>query len=324
MRARLPAVLVPPLLAGAGLALTLRSFTRHTAVGPTSSHPSHKVIDASVQQNSSTGPYRAVDLSPGRRLWINALHLSGPTQWMTALLEVDVTVPRQRIAAHKAASGETLSFTGFLVHCLARAVDENKEVQAYLKGHGQLVMFDDVNVGIMIEHETGGKRALMGHQVRAANRKSYREIHEEIRAAQAAPAPANRGMPDWFRSAMLLPWPLSGVVKAVMAFATRNDPAIRVSASGTVAITAVGMFGKGHSGWGIATTPVSLSLVVGSTATKPAVVEGRIEPREILHLTVLLDHDVVDGAPAARFIKRLVELIESAYGIDEDGQETRL
>ena len=72
MRARLPAVLVPPLLAGAGLALTLRSFTRHTAVGPDPSHPSHKVTDASVQQNSSTGPYRAVDLSPGRRWWINA------------------------------------------------------------------------------------------------------------------------------------------------------------------------------------------------------------------------------------------------------------
>lgn len=314
MRPRFSATLLPALLGGAGLALTLRSFTR-----PASGRSSFDTAGASLQQNKDTGPYRVVDLSPGRRLWINALHLSGPTQWMTALLEVDVTVPRQRIAAHKAATGEKLSFTGFLVYCLARAVDENKEVQAYLKGRGQLVMFDDVNVGIMIEHETGGQRALMGHQVRAANRKSYREIHEEIRAAQAAPAPANRGMPDWFRSAMLLPWPLSRVVRAFMAIATRNDPAIRVSASGTVAITAVGMFGKGHSGWGIATTPVSLSLVVGSTATKPAVVDGRIEPREILHLTVLIDHDVVDGAPAARFIKRLVELIESGYGLDEAG-----
>ena len=159
----------------------------------------------------------------------------------------------------------------------------------------------------------------MGHNILAANRKSYREIHDEIRAEQSEPVPANRGMPDWFRSAMLLPWPLSRLVRAFMAFATRSNPAIRVSASGTVAITAVGMFGKGHSGWGIATTPVSLSLVVGSMALKPAVVEGRIEPREILNLTVLLDHDVVDGAPAARFIKRLVELIEGGYGIDEAG-----
>ena len=329
MRARPPAALVPALLAGAGLALTFRSFAKQPATEPDRSHPSHKVIDASAHQNNITGPYRVVDLSRGRRAWINAMSLSGPTHWMTALLEADVTVPRQRIAAHKAATGEPLSFTGFLVYCLARAVDENKEVQAYLKGRGQLVMFDDVNVGMMIEHESGGQRALMGHQIRAANRKTYREIHDEIRAAQSEPVPANRGMPDWFRSAMLLPWPLSGVVRAFMAIATRNNPAIRVAASGTVAITAVGMFGRGHSGWGIATTPVTLSLVVGSMATKPAVVDGRIEsgeirriePREILHLTVLLDHDVVDGAPAARFIKRLVELIESGYGIDEASQE---
>jgi pyruvate/2-oxoglutarate dehydrogenase complex dihydrolipoamide acyltransferase (E2) component len=36
----------------------------------------------------------------------------------------------------------------------------------------------------------------------------------------------------------------------------------------------------------------------------------------MLDLTVAFDHDVVDGAPAARFVKRLVELIESGYGLE--------
>jgi pyruvate/2-oxoglutarate dehydrogenase complex dihydrolipoamide acyltransferase (E2) component len=93
-----------------------------------------------------------------------------------------------------------------------------------------------------------------------------------------------------------------------------------VAASGTVFVTAVGMFGKGHSGWGIATTPHSLGLVVGSIASKPAVIEGRIEPREILNLTVLFDHDVVDGAPATRFVRRLIELIESGAGLHESDE----
>jgi pyruvate/2-oxoglutarate dehydrogenase complex dihydrolipoamide acyltransferase (E2) component len=236
---------------------------------------------------------------------------------MYGLLEVDVTVARQCIAEHKARTGETLSFTGYLVYCLARAVDENKEVQAYLKGRRQIVTFDDVNVGVMVEHKAGERTALMGHIIRGANRKTYHEIHQEIRRVQSEPAPASRGMPAWFRSAMLLPWPLSKLVKTVMAIATRRDPTIRVSASGTVFVTAVGMFGKGHSGWGITTTPHSLGLVVGSMAWKPAVVDGRIEPREILNLTVLFDHDVVDGAPATRFTRRLVELIESGDGLEE-------
>ncbi len=267
--------------------------------------------------NEKVGPYHVVDLPPGRRVWLNALHLSGPTYWMYGLLEADVTVARQLIAEHKTRTGEALSFTGFLGYCLARAVDENKEVQAYLKGRNQFVIFDDVNVGLTVEHKGGEKGTLMGLIIQGANHKTYREIHEEIRTAQTAAVPRGRGMRKWFLNAMLLPWPLSSLVKALMGIATRRDPTIRISAAGTVAVTAVGMFGKGQSGWGITTTPHSLGLVVGSVTWKPAVVEGRIEPREILNLTVLFDHDVIDGAPATRFTRRLLELIESGYGLCE-------
>jgi pyruvate dehydrogenase E2 component (dihydrolipoamide acetyltransferase) len=120
---------------------------------------------------------------------------------------------------------------------------------------------------------------------------------------------------------MLMKWPLSKLVRVVIAAATRMDPRTRVSATGTVFVTAVGMFGKGHSGWGIATTPQSLGLIVGSTSWKPWIVEGRIEPREILNLTVQFDHCIVDGGPATRFTHRLIELIESGYGLLEaEGQ----
>ena len=149
-----------------------------------------------------------------------------------------------------------------------------------------------------------------------AGHKTYRKIHEEIRLAQSSQADQNAEMPSWFRTMMLLPWPSSRLVTAVFAWATRRDPTIPVSMAGTIGITAVGMFGKGHSGWGFEVTRHSLALVVGSTIWKPSIFEGRVEPREILNLTVIFDHDVVDGAPAARFTKRLVELIESGYELD--------
>lgn len=264
------------------------------------------------------GPYHVINLAPGRRVWLNTLDLSWSVHCVYGLLEVDVTAARRFIAEHKAQTGETLSFTGYLAFCLARAVDEDKTVQAYLKGRKQLVMFDDVDVGLMVEHKDGEKRALMGHVIRAANRKTYREIHHEIRSVQSEPVPEGSGMPTWYRSAMLLPWPLSNLFKALLRVALRRDPTILVSMAGTVSITSVGMFGGGHSGWGLTPTGSSLALVVGSTAWKPAVVEGRIEPREILNLTVLFDHNVIDGAPATRFTRRLVELIETGYGLEED------
>jgi pyruvate/2-oxoglutarate dehydrogenase complex dihydrolipoamide acyltransferase (E2) component len=194
-------------------------------------------------------------------------------------------------------------------------VDENKAVQSYLRNRSQLVLFEDVDVGLMIERQVGETRTLTGYVIRGANHKTYRQIHQEIRSAQSTPASPSSEMPAWFRTVMLLPWPLSRLVKAVLSMVTRRDPTIAVSMAGTVGITAVGMFGKGHSGWGLEVTRHSLDLIVGSIAWKPAVIEGRIEPREILNLTLVFDHHVVDGAPAARFARRLIELIESGNGI---------
>jgi len=267
--------------------------------------------------NKNIGPYQVVDLPPGRRIWMNTLELSWPAHTMYGLLEVDVTAARRFIADHKARRGETLSFAGFLAFCLARAVDEDKSIQAFRKGDKHLVLCDDVNVGLMVERQIGEKTALMGHVIRAANRKTYREIHDEIRRVQSEPAPPGRGMPNWFRSLLLLPWPLSKLAIALIRMNSRRDPTISISTTGTVAITSVGLFGGGHSGWGLSPTFQPVSLVVGSIAWKPAVVEGRVEPREILNLTVTFDHDIVDGGPATRFVRRLVELIESGYGLDE-------
>jgi pyruvate/2-oxoglutarate dehydrogenase complex dihydrolipoamide acyltransferase (E2) component len=50
-------------------------------------------------------------------------------------------------------------------------------------------------------------------------------------------------------------------------------------------------------------------------AHKPAVVDGCIEIREFLSVTLTFDHDVVDGAPAARFAQRFAELIERGDGL---------
>jgi pyruvate/2-oxoglutarate dehydrogenase complex dihydrolipoamide acyltransferase (E2) component len=47
--------------------------------------------------------------------------------------------------------------------------------------------------------------------------------------------------------------------------------------------------------------------------------DGRIEICEYLSPTVSFDHDIIDGAPAARFTERFKDLIENAYGrIEQD------
>jgi pyruvate/2-oxoglutarate dehydrogenase complex dihydrolipoamide acyltransferase (E2) component len=263
--------------------------------------------------------YRVVAFPAERRDMPLINEMNASKHFMYGLLEVDVTCARRYMAACKAQTGESPSFTGFLAWGLARAVAEDKMVQAYRKGRKQLLVFDQVDVGLMVERQAGTRRVLMGYVVRRAEDKSFWTIHQEIRAIQAAPVPAHGGMPPWLRSALLLPWPLSVGVKAVMRTAFNRDPSRFAAMVGTVGVTAVGMFGKGVGGWGITPIIHGLGLIVGSMAAKPCVTGGRIEAREILNLTVVLDHDVIDGAPAARFTRRLVELLESPSGIQEGG-----
>ena len=78
---------------------------------------------------------------------------------------------------------------------------------------------------------------------------------------------------------------------------------------GTVGLSSIGMFGAG-GGWGIPIAPPTLMITVGGIATKPRYVDGNLEPRELLDITISVDHAIVDGATAARFTRRLAELLE--------------
>jgi pyruvate/2-oxoglutarate dehydrogenase complex dihydrolipoamide acyltransferase (E2) component len=96
-------------------------------------------------------------------------------------------------------------------------------------------------------------------------------------------------------------------------------------ASGTVQVTALGMFADG-GGFAIAPpTLASLVVVVGGLSTRPCAVGDRVELRDILDLTVTVDHNVVDGAPATRFGADLRRLMQSAAVlVPADGSVSRL
>jgi pyruvate/2-oxoglutarate dehydrogenase complex dihydrolipoamide acyltransferase (E2) component len=59
-----------------------------------------------------------------------------------------------------------------------------------------------------------------------------------------------------------------------------------------------------------------LSIAIGSINKKPAIYEGEIQKRSILHLTVAVDHNIIDGIPAMRFMDELVSKLEKGVGLD--------
>ena len=97
----------------------------------------------------------------------------------------------------------------------------------------------------------------------------------------------------------------------------KRNPHLRKKMAGTVSITSIGMFGK-KLGWGIPIIYHTLVITVGGIGEKPVLINEKIENHEFLSITVSFDHDIVDGAPAARFVSRFTELIESVYGFPQE------
>ena len=243
-----------------------------------------------------------------RRGTVDAMRMAGRRSDVHGLVEFDVTEARARLRDRREKTGTGLSFTGFLVFCLARAIEDHPHVNAYRDWRGRIVRFDDVDVMVIVETEIDGNRIGVPHVVRAANRRSLESIHDEIRAAQ-------RGSDGGLQSgAADLALRLPGSLRRLFFRLPQWFPRRWKRIAGTVAVTSVGMFGTG-GGWGITPTNYTLQLTVGGIARKPGVVDGEIEPREYLSVTVTVDHDVVDGAPAARFVHRLKELVEEPAGL---------
>jgi pyruvate/2-oxoglutarate dehydrogenase complex dihydrolipoamide acyltransferase (E2) component len=264
-----------------------------------------------MNNSKQTADYHVRPVPRMRRLVVDQAWLAQRKHMIHGLIEVDVTTARQAIRDHQAATGERLSFTAFLVACLGHAVGANTELQAYKDWRGRLIVFDDVDIVTIVEIVADGHSFPLAHIVRAANRRSVREIHDEIRAVQTRPAasPSLQHMRAVEAFVRLPAW-----MRHLVECAISKRPRVWKQLFGTLALTAVGMFGAG-GGWGLALTAHTLGVTVGGISAKPAVVDGRVVTREYLSLTVDFDHDIVDGAPAARFVQHVKELIECGNGL---------
>ncbi len=229
-----------------------------------------------------------------------------------ALVEYDVTKPRQLMLAHRENTNEALSFTSFIVRCVAKAVDDDKEMAAYRKADKGMIIFDDVDVSTLIERDFGGRKHPTLHFVTSANKKSFRDIHEDILRARSAPI--DEAMLTETRRTRFLSLPR--FIRKLMLRTMRRNPFVKKFATGTVGVTTLGMFvsdGAGRRVWPLPISPWTLMVAVGPFYKAPAVVDDEIVIRELLSLTICFDHDIIDGGPAARFVRRLGRLIEGGF-----------
>lgn len=223
---------------------------------------------------------------------------------MYALVEADVTVPRQLLREHRIRTSEGLSFTAYVVTCVARAIAEHPQLNALRRGRS-LVFLDEVIVEVLLERTIDGQPAVGYLPIRHADSRSLRDIHDEIRAAQAARHESIVGQ-QWLER---IP---SFVTPLLLRYMRRS---VRWALElGVAGVNNLGM-GTTVEGWGLAPGAGTLAVTIGGISGRPRLVEGRLTEQEIAHLTLTFDHDVIDGAPAGRFTERLLELLAAGESI---------
>jgi pyruvate/2-oxoglutarate dehydrogenase complex dihydrolipoamide acyltransferase (E2) component len=268
-----------------------------------------------MKKSDNIGYYEISKFPKVRIPTLDFLSLGDNRHYMKGLIEFDVTDGRNKIRYHEKNTGNKISFTAWLLKCIGQAASEFREVHSMRMGKDKIISFEDVDISITVEKKAEGVKAPMPLVLRKTNEKTVRQIHDEIRKAQfeevsEATVLGTHSMKKNVKIYVSLP---RSIRKSILKRRLK-DPIKVKQIMGTIIVTSVGMFSK-LRGWPIPTAYHPLAFGIGGISKKPGVIEDKVEIREYLAMTVLFDHDVVDGAPATRFISRLGELIESAYGL---------
>lgn len=250
-----------------------------------------------------------------RSLVKDVVKLSRHRFFMEGYAEIDITKSREIIQSHKEKTGETISFTAFIAKCIGQAVSDHKEVHALRKGR-KVVIFDDVDIMVPVEKTIDGKPFPTVLTVRKTNEKNLREIHNEIRGLQKEEE--EKYSTQVSRKKLDTLYKLPGPIRNLIFWRrVRKNPFYLKKISGTVNLVSIGMFGKGNSGWGVNLGFLPVIIVIGGISKKPRIFDDKLVNRDFLNLTIKVDHEMVDGAPATRFVVKLINLIENAFGLEE-------
>ena len=201
------------------------------------------------------------------------------TAHVTLNMTVDMTEAtklRQRLLEEvEKATGIRVSYTDMIAKAVTKALREHSLLNSTLDGDN-IKIFDYIHLGIAVAAEQG----LMVPVIRNADKKSLIEI-----------ASTTRDLIEKVRT---------------------GTASIDEVTGGTFTITNLGMFGV-ETFTPIINPPEVAILGVGGIVERPVVVDGQMVVRSMMPLSLTVDHRVIDGDVAARFLQRVKQILEGPY-----------
>ncbi len=218
--------------------------------------------------------------------------LTGVRKTIAERMTVSSQVPRITLVAETSASdllelqrqyssrGIGLSPTDVILKAVALALKAHPTINSSFEDD-QVKIFERINVGIAVATDHG----LLVPVVKDADKRSISELAAEV---------------------------ASLTQKARSSTLTEEDVK-----GGTFTVTNLGMFDVDIF-TPLINPPQCAILGVGRIAERPVVVEGKVLPKPTMTLSLSFDHRIVDGVPAAKFLRTVKELVEDARGLAQN------
>jgi pyruvate dehydrogenase E2 component (dihydrolipoamide acetyltransferase) len=175
-------------------------------------------------------------------------------------------------------AGEEISVTAYFVKAAAKALEDHQMINSSLEGD-ELRLYGDINVAVAINTSDG----LVAPVVPQTNKKSVLEISRSIR----------------------------DLTERV----TQNRLTVVDLTGGTFTVTNLGGYGV-ELFVPVINPPQCAILGFGRTSEKPVVIEKQVRVASITTLSLVFDHRIVDGVPAAQYLQRVKELLEDPKKLD--------
>lgn len=247
--------------------------------GPSGRIVEDDVIEASKVQVDSREVKELEPMSPLRRTIARRMTESSERPHITMITEIDMT---EVVKLRKEINTKTekthalrISFNDIIVKAVADTLEKFPHFNATLEGNN-IKMYDDINIGIAMATDEG----LIVPTVFSANEKSITEIAQE-----------SQGLKERAQEGELTSEELSGST-----FTVSNLGPFQVD-----------LFIP------LINPPEAAILALGQIKEKPVAVDGMIGIRHMMMASCAVDHRILDGAPAGKFLQVLKESLENPY-----------
>lgn len=197
---------------------------------------------------------------------------------VTITMEASMDKVLQHRESLRRKTGQDISVTAYVIKAAANALEQHTMLNSSLEGD-ELRLYADVNVAVAINTPDG----LVAPVVPQTNKKSVLDISREIR--------------DLTDRAM------------------QNKLAVSDLTGGTFTVTNLGGYGVDLFAPAI-NPPQCAILGFGRTSEKPISIGGEVSVAAMTTLSLVFDHRIVDGVPAAQFLQRVKELLEDPAKLD--------